>query len=134
MHRNAILAKFCKCFPSFPYNTLFIIYKTLSKHLWLLMRNNIHVDILRLIKVKPRLASELPLKFTKKETIQQLQVSCHKCTRTNCNRRPCTYLWMMSWIKSDWMTSFLFLKLASMDIYKLQLPNMAIIPERTCMI
>ena len=76
MDRNTILAKLHKQFSSLPQNVILTIYKA-SECLQLLMRNNTPVDIRWLIKVKVRLARELPPKVFahmpsyEKETIQE---------------------------------------------------------------
>ena len=63
MDRNEILAKLYNRFPSLPQNALLTIYKAQSERMRLLMRNNIHADIRWLIKVKVRVAGELPPKL-----------------------------------------------------------------------
>ena len=102
MDRNQILAKLHNRFPSFPQNVLLTIYKAWSERMRLLMGNNILVDIHWLIKVKVRVAGELPHKFiaymlggskgnyARKRRSQRIYVAYHKCPRMRCDKNPCS--------------------------------------------
>ena len=111
--RNTTIAKLYKWFPSLPQNALVIIYKAQFEHMCLLMKNNISVGIRWLIKAKVRLAWEFPPKFVaymsgygkgnyaRKWRVVRLPVSCHKCVRMQCYKKPCTSLGMVSNSKED---------------------------------
>ena len=109
---NTTLAKLYNWFPSLPQNVLVTIYKAQFKHMSLPMKNNISVDIRWLIKAKVQLARELSLKFVayigygkrnyvRKWRTVRLLVSCNKCVRMQCYKKPYTSLGMMSNNKED---------------------------------
>ena len=99
MHRNEILAKLHKRFPSLPQNALLTIYKAQSERMRLLMKNNIPTDIRWLIEAKVRLTGELPPKFiaympscgkgnyARKQRARRIFVACHKCVRMSCDKK-----------------------------------------------
>ena len=113
IHKNQILAKLHKWFPSLPYNAILTIFKTWSKRLRLLMRITVLVHIRWLIETKLWLRRELPLKFvaymfgyrkgnySRKWRARRLQVSYHKCARTNYNESSSICLGMMSYIRKE---------------------------------
>ena len=102
MDRNEILVKLHNRFPSFPHNALLTIYKSRSKHMRLLMRNNIPADIHWLIEARVRSACELPPKFiaympgygkenyARKRRARRISITCHKCVRMRCNKNSCS--------------------------------------------
>lgn len=60
---NTILAKLHKRFPFLPQNAILTTYKAQSKHVHLLMKNNILINICWLIEAKVQLVKESSPKF-----------------------------------------------------------------------